>query len=242
MNRRADSRLTPSPIRDAFRRNLIPAGLAMLAAVLLCGSAPVAAAAEYRAFWVDAWGAGFLNQSQVDTLLGVPGTTSKGQHPRRQLQHGHRPGAPELRRLLSLRRGRALHVRPLARQLQRPAGHDQRRPRHHRRQEAHRGPLLDGDLPHQRRRGLSASTATPPPAASPPSTTTGRAATTPAPRPATRPSIPAIRWACSTPSTWPWTWSTTSTLTASTTTTSASRPTTRATTRPASPATTPATA
>lgn len=36
-------------------------------------------AAEYRAFWVDAWGAGFLNQSQVDTLLGVPGTSTAGQ-------------------------------------------------------------------------------------------------------------------------------------------------------------------
>ena len=35
--------------------------------------------AEYRAFWVDAWGAGFLNQAEVDTLLGVPGTTTGGQ-------------------------------------------------------------------------------------------------------------------------------------------------------------------
>lgn len=33
---------------------------------------------EFRAFWVDAWGAGVLNQSQVDTLLGVPGTGIKG--------------------------------------------------------------------------------------------------------------------------------------------------------------------
>ena len=31
---------------------------------------------EFRAFWVDAWGAGFLNQSQVDQLLGVPGNGS----------------------------------------------------------------------------------------------------------------------------------------------------------------------
>lgn len=37
-----------------------------------------APAAEWRAFWVDAWGAGFLNQSQVDQLLGVPGTTNRG--------------------------------------------------------------------------------------------------------------------------------------------------------------------
>ena len=52
----------------------------MLAALILGCSAPVAAAAEYRAFWVDAWGAGFLNQSQVDTLLGVPGTApARGQ-------------------------------------------------------------------------------------------------------------------------------------------------------------------
>lgn len=35
-------------------------------------------AAEYRAFWVDGWVAGFLSQSQVDALLGTPGTTSKG--------------------------------------------------------------------------------------------------------------------------------------------------------------------
>lgn len=35
-----------------------------------------AGAAEYRAFWVDAWGAGFLNQSQVDSLLGKVGDAS----------------------------------------------------------------------------------------------------------------------------------------------------------------------
>ena len=34
---------------------------------------------EFRAIWVDAWGPGYLNQSQVDTLLGVPGTSIKGQ-------------------------------------------------------------------------------------------------------------------------------------------------------------------
>ena len=55
---------------------MILTGAALLAALILACSA---GAAEYRAFWVDAWGAGFLNQSQVDTLLGVPGNaTSKG--------------------------------------------------------------------------------------------------------------------------------------------------------------------
>ena len=35
---------------------------------------------EYRAFWVDAWHAGGMNQSQVNTLLGIPGdANSKGQ-------------------------------------------------------------------------------------------------------------------------------------------------------------------
>ena len=47
--------------------------------VVLTAAAGAASAAEFRAFWIDAWGAGILNQSQVDTLLGVPGTTSGGQ-------------------------------------------------------------------------------------------------------------------------------------------------------------------
>lgn len=55
--------------------------LALLAVVVLatmCESAVMAD--EFRGFWVDAWGAGFLSQSQVDTLLGVPGNAnSKGQ-------------------------------------------------------------------------------------------------------------------------------------------------------------------
>ena len=34
---------------------------------------------EFRAFWVDAWGAGALNQTQVNTLLGPVGTSTKGQ-------------------------------------------------------------------------------------------------------------------------------------------------------------------
>jgi len=45
----------------------------LLAAVLLGCSA---SAAEWRAFWVDTWGSGILSQSQVDTLLGVPGNAS----------------------------------------------------------------------------------------------------------------------------------------------------------------------
>ncbi len=56
-----------------------PFGLALLVAAAAGTDAAPADAAEWRAFWVDAWGAGFLNQSQVDTLLGVPGTSSKGQ-------------------------------------------------------------------------------------------------------------------------------------------------------------------
>jgi len=53
---------------------------AIFAALLLVlGTACPAAAPEYRAFWVDAWNAGLLSQSQVDTLLGVPGNAnSKG--------------------------------------------------------------------------------------------------------------------------------------------------------------------
>ncbi len=34
---------------------------------------------EFRGFWVDAWGAGAMNQPQVETLLGRPGTSIKGQ-------------------------------------------------------------------------------------------------------------------------------------------------------------------
>ncbi|MDM8008399.1 MAG: family 10 glycosylhydrolase [Phycisphaerae bacterium] len=45
----------------------------------LAAGAQMARADEYRAFWVDGWGAGFLNQSQVDDLLGVVGDPdSKG--------------------------------------------------------------------------------------------------------------------------------------------------------------------
>lgn len=51
---------------------------AVCAALALSAMVGTADAAEYRAFWVDAWGAGFLNQSQVDTLLGEPGTSTAG--------------------------------------------------------------------------------------------------------------------------------------------------------------------
>ena len=50
--------------------------IAIVAAALL---AACASADEFRAFWVDAWGSGFLNQAQVDKLLGVVGDpNSKG--------------------------------------------------------------------------------------------------------------------------------------------------------------------
>jgi uncharacterized lipoprotein YddW (UPF0748 family) len=52
--------------------------LPILILTALIGLGACTFAAEYRAFWVDAWGAGVLSQSQVDKLLGVPGTTSKG--------------------------------------------------------------------------------------------------------------------------------------------------------------------
>ncbi|MBP6964286.1 MAG: family 10 glycosylhydrolase [Armatimonadetes bacterium] len=50
------------------------------AVLALCLSgASTATADEYRAWWVDAWGPGFLDQSQVDKLLGVVGSaTQKG--------------------------------------------------------------------------------------------------------------------------------------------------------------------
>ena len=51
----------------------------VLAALFVMAVAGGAAAEEFRAFWVDAWGAGFLNQSQVNQLLGVVGDpNSKG--------------------------------------------------------------------------------------------------------------------------------------------------------------------
>ena len=54
-------------------------GALLLVCLLALLPASPANAAEYRAFWLDAFHNGFYNQSQVDTLLGVPGTTSGGQ-------------------------------------------------------------------------------------------------------------------------------------------------------------------
>ena len=49
--------------------------LALIALLSTCA----ASAAGYRAFWVTGWSSGFLKQSEVDKLLGVPGNaTSKG--------------------------------------------------------------------------------------------------------------------------------------------------------------------
>jgi uncharacterized lipoprotein YddW (UPF0748 family) len=79
MTRCNNCRQTPAVTRRRSSTNLIIPGAAILAALLLACSAGVVSAAEWRAFWVDAWGAGILNQSQVDTLLGVPGTSTQGQ-------------------------------------------------------------------------------------------------------------------------------------------------------------------
>jgi uncharacterized lipoprotein YddW (UPF0748 family) len=55
-------------VRSAIlRASLIAAVVLVLAAA--CSAAPD----EVRAFWVDGWGAGFLNQTQVNKLLGVVG-------------------------------------------------------------------------------------------------------------------------------------------------------------------------
>ncbi|HOX56136.1 MAG TPA: immunoglobulin domain-containing protein [Candidatus Paceibacterota bacterium] len=63
-------------VRITLITRLLLSSVAVLAAITLGGSAN---AAEYRAFWVDAWGSGFLSQSQVDNLLGVVGDpNSKG--------------------------------------------------------------------------------------------------------------------------------------------------------------------
>lgn len=47
-------------------------------ALLLIAGAIAAEAGEYRAFWVDAFGAGFLTPGQVESLLGKPGTGIQG--------------------------------------------------------------------------------------------------------------------------------------------------------------------
>ena len=60
-----------------MRRFILP--LLILTAIMAVSAASYAAADEYRAFWVDAWHAGFLRQSEVDKLLGVVGDpNSKG--------------------------------------------------------------------------------------------------------------------------------------------------------------------
>jgi uncharacterized lipoprotein YddW (UPF0748 family) len=64
---------------SALRARGLGLAVAATAGLTLVFTAP-ARAQEYRAFWVDAWHAGFLNQTQVNDLLGVVGSaTSKGQ-------------------------------------------------------------------------------------------------------------------------------------------------------------------
>ena len=69
----------PSTARGTSLIGVAIAGAILLAALVLGWSGSTASAAEYRAFWVDGWEAGYLTQSQVDTLLGVPGKSSTGQ-------------------------------------------------------------------------------------------------------------------------------------------------------------------
>ncbi len=76
--------LHPQGLFQAGQKNLdtTPLGLRaalLFAGLILAGCLGAASAAEYRAFWVDTWGTGILSQSQVDDLLGVPGTSTKGQ-------------------------------------------------------------------------------------------------------------------------------------------------------------------
>lgn len=51
--------------------------LIVVLTAVACSS--MAIAAEFRAFWVDAWGNGALSQTQVNTLLGTVGTSQGGQ-------------------------------------------------------------------------------------------------------------------------------------------------------------------
>ena len=55
------------------------AGRAFALCFLFAATLSWAAAPEYRAFWLDAFHSGFFSQSQVDALLGVPGTSQKGE-------------------------------------------------------------------------------------------------------------------------------------------------------------------
>ena len=61
------------PLRIAISRTLL-----ILLALVLTDFTNHLTAAEYRAFWVDAWGAGFRSQSEVNSLLGVVGTSTGG--------------------------------------------------------------------------------------------------------------------------------------------------------------------
>ncbi len=53
-------------------------GFSLFIALLLIAGAVAAEAGEYRAFWMDAFGAGFLTPGQVESLLGKPGTGIQG--------------------------------------------------------------------------------------------------------------------------------------------------------------------
>ena len=64
--------------RVLFNRRRNGGLLGLIAAVALLWTT-TAHADEFRAFWVDAWGTGILNQTQVNTLLGVVGTSQGGQ-------------------------------------------------------------------------------------------------------------------------------------------------------------------
>ncbi len=60
-------------------QSLMRLSIALMIAVLAVCCMGTARADEYRALWVDAWGNGFLSQSQVDALLGVVGSaTNRG--------------------------------------------------------------------------------------------------------------------------------------------------------------------
>ncbi len=60
-----------------MRRLVLP--ILILAAIIASSAICFAAADEYRAFWIDAWGTGVLSQTEVNNLLGTAGTSQKGQ-------------------------------------------------------------------------------------------------------------------------------------------------------------------
>jgi len=61
-----------TPVDRRFAR------IVVAAVCVLAGGAAWAAADEYRAFWVDAWGAGLHDQSEVELLLGEVGNPDSG--------------------------------------------------------------------------------------------------------------------------------------------------------------------